>query len=540
MNRTVLCYLLLSLLIALDACRNPLDGVTIRLKDPLQAGIVDCRLYDPSGNPRPGTTQIILAGPDAGEVVTTLNTRNFKINSDGVLLLAPSPNVLPSAADPVRFTLALETPGYLTVVQPFIIANNNRQGRYMPLISLTRPPESVTPAQLEAGQGGADGALLAGVSLTTRPSLPAVDRAGIALQPGTVCTDREGAAVAGMLTAQLIHTNARTNNPGAQLPGGTILDNVAGFSGGTLPGTMRLQTIAGSLTVTLYNEAYQLVNTLSKPIHLTMELNPVTTNQAKGRIIQVGDSIPLFRYDAQERSWQQVRPGVILRDDVTGRLVLHSDVSKTGAYIAAWTQSVCKLGPVFRVSSKLSNVDVNYFCQLVDAQTNNLISQFYTNVNNGITISIYDQEPGRRYRLRVFDQTDAWGKGTKGGLMGESGVAESCNATPVPINLSELPVPAATKLDFQFSCPAGKALDEASLPSLVKAQYSEVGKENWQDLLTATKTQRSVMSYKIQVGKRYDFRASLDGGATWLLRQNDYLVDKPEWTFKIKSEIYCK
>lgn len=96
------------------------------------------------------------------------------------------------------------------------------------------------------------------------------------------------------------------------------------------------------------------------------------------------------------------------------------------------------------------------------------------------------------------------------------------------------------KLEFSFSCPGGTTLDESLLPAQIKTQYSEVGQEKWHDLITATRTYRKAASYKLKVGRSYDFRASTDGGATWPLHQNNYLVDKPEWTLKIRAEMYCK
>lgn len=74
----------------------------------------------------------------------------------------------------------------------------------------------------------------------------------------------------------------------------------------------------------------------------------------------------------------------------------------------------------------------------------------------------------------------------------------------------------------------------------MKTQYSEVGQNDWNDLISVTRTNRKVVSYKLKVGRYYDFRASTDGGASWPLRQSNYLIDKSEWTLKIKADMYCK
>ena len=176
----------------------------------------------------------------------------------------------------------------------------------------------------------------------------------------------------------------------------------------------------------------------------------------------------------------------------------------------------------------------------MDVTTGQQVSAFYTNANNGALITLRNQLKNRKLNIRIYDETDAWGKGAKGGLIAESGPGLTCDQSPVAINLAALPVPPVMKLEFSFSCPGGTKLDEASLPALMITQYSEVGQNNWHDLITATRTSRKATSYKLKVGRHYDLRASTDGGATWPLRQNNYLVDKPEWTLKIRAEMYCK
>jgi hypothetical protein len=95
-------------------------------------------------------------------------------------------------------------------------------------------------------------------------------------------------------------------------------------------------------------------------------------------------------------------------------------------------------------------------------------------------------------------------------------------------------------VEIKFSCPGGTTLDESALPAQIRTQYSRAGQENWHELVTATRLVRKVSSYKIQRGQKYDFRASTDGGATWPLRQNDYIIENAEWVLKIRAEMYCK
>lgn len=528
----------MALPLLMDACQNPIEGIQIRVKDPIDKGIVECRLYDPAGNPLPASSRVIIAGPQADQVVTTLNTDRYKINSDGILLLAPSPTVTLSSQSPFRFTAVVEADDYLTVVQPFALTSGNRVTRLVRQISLSKPPRTLAAARTTTGRASADGTVSGTVSVTTAQLSSDADRASVTIEPRTTLQDRDGAALGGGLTLAVIHTNTRTGDVTSQVPGGGILNYVNGLNGGASPGTLRVTSMAGSVTMEMYDETYRLAKKLSRPLQWTMDINPATINGSNGRAVQPGDTIPLFSYDAFANRWQQEKPGVVVRSN--GRLTYKAVAPHVAAYVATWSESVCDIGPVFTINSKLANVDVNYLCRVIDAETGAQISSFYANVNNGAQIRISNQTRGRRLKLRVYDETDAWGQGAKGGLMAESAIGTACDPTPIAINLGGLPVPPKMTVEIKFSCPGGTTLDESALPAQIRTQYSEAGKENWHELITATRLVRTVSSYKILPGRKYDFRASTDGGATWPLRQNDYEIEDDEWVLKIRASMYCK
>lgn len=538
MKDRILGYICLGLAAGLLTCQNPLEDVKIGLKDPIEQGVVDIRLADPAGNPRPTNYRVLVAGPNAGQVVTTLNTTRFRVNPEGVLLLAAAPGTVLSNDQPFRFTAVVEAPDYLTVLQPFVLTGPNRTGRWVRQVHLTKYPQSLLPARA-GGAADGSGSLSAALTATTTGAAD-VFQASVQWAAGTKLTDRDGKAVGGATTAQLLYTPNRYDDALGYVPGNGVLSSVAGLPGQSSLGSMRIVSLAGAVAMELFNDQYQLANQFTPAARWTMDINATTTNPKTGRAVQPGDTIPLYSYDAFLNRWQAESPGVVIRNGQTGRLAYQATASHAAAYVAAWTESVCDAGPIFSVSSKLANVDVNYRCELIDVQTGQGIGVFYANVNNGAQIWVTNQRSGRRLKLRVYDETDAWGKGAKGGLIAESAIGETCNPKPVPINLGELPMPPITKLALDFRCPAGTTLDEASLPAQIITQYSEVGQEAWRDLITATRTARNVTSFKLQSGRRYDFRASTDGGATWPLRENNYLVDKPEWSLVIRVASYCK
>ncbi|GAB3940665.1 hypothetical protein GCM10028805_02810 [Spirosoma harenae] len=534
-----LIYCLLVLLVTVEACQNPLDGVQLGLKDPIQVGVIESRFYDPAGNPLPKPSLIRMAGPNGAEVVNTVNTTSYKINTDGILFVAASPLATISSQKPFRFSAVVEAPDYLTIIQPYTLTSLANQVRYIRWINMMKPPRTMAVART-AGNASSDGTVTTTFSTTTIQTETGNDRTTVTIPSGTKLTDRDGQAVGGDLTLAVIHTNARNDNATSYIPGNGVMSNVGARNGSSSLGTLRILSIAGSVTMQVYNPSYALAMTLSQPIPWTMDLNPGTFNVVTQKAIQAGDSIPLYSYDELINRWQAEKPGVVRYNSQTARFELLASARFVGAYVVGWTESICDIGPIFKVNSKLAGVDVNYLCKLIDVSTGQQVSSFYANVNNGVSISIYNQSKNRKLKLQIFDETDAWGKGTNGGLIAESAPGTTCDQTPVAINLASLPVPPKISLELFYACPAGKTLDESAVPSLIKTQYSDVGKGNWRDLVTVTNSNRKLTSYKLQLGRRYDLRASLDGGANWLFHENNYLVNDPDWKLKINADIYCK
>ena len=538
MIRAIVCCILMGL-VGINGCRNPLEGVTIGLKDPIQDGVVECHFYDPAGNPLPKNNQIKMAGPNAEQVVTTVNTIHYKINADGMLLVAASPSALISAQKPFRFSVVAEAPDYLTVIQPIVLTDVSRQTRNLRWINLLKPPPTLAAAR-SGGQATEDGLVTSAFRTTTTQLSSDADQATATVPANTRLVGRDGLAVGGELTLTMIHTNARNDASASYIPGNGVMWSVFGRNGGPSQGNIRVLSLAGSVTIQLYNEKYDLVTTASQPVSWAMDLNPNAYNLTARRTIRENDSIPLYSYDEFTSRWQEEAPGIVKRNAQTNRLEYRANARTMGTYVVGWSESICDVGPVFAVKSGLSDVDVNYLCKLIDVDNGQQVASFYANVNNGQYIQIYNQSKNRRLKVQVYDETDAWGKGAKGGLIGESAPGLTCDRTPIPINLTPLPVPTKVTVEFSFACAGGMVLDEASLPALVKVQYSETGRDSWRDLITLTRTQRKALSYKLLLSHRYDLRASSDGGATWPLRQDNYLIETPKITLTIHADQYCK
>lgn len=522
-----------ALLIIAFACQNPLKDIALGFKDPIEHGVVEIRFRSLKG-PIPKTVSLDIAGPDADQVVTTLNTTSYKVNDDGVLLLAASPEADFSNTDPFRFTVAAKADGYLNIIQPVQFADTGRHTLSPGWVKLNDPP-----SHMSASQVGEIATPLAGeLSVSTPVVNQKKDNATVAIAAGSEFKAADGSSLTGPFTTALVHVENRGNNPADYLPNRSVMPAVTGLSGGSL-GSLQLDQVAGTFSMEFYNNSYQIAQLISKPALMTLSLNPETIDPAEGRAIQAGDQLPFYRYDRFSNRWYQEKSVAISRNGSTGQLQCSFSTTHPGLWVAGWTQAVCDEGPIFAVNSPLPAVDIQFLCKVVDADTRRELSTFYSSLANGSRITLMHLPQNRRIRLQIFNFNNAYSTGNPGQPILETAPQLTCNETPQPLDLQRMPIPPALTVRFDFACPPPTKLKESMLPTRVRLQYSESGQRNWRDLVTLNRSDLQALTYKLQVNKPYDIRVSTDGGASWPLEKTRFVPNNNTLAFELASPEFC-
>jgi hypothetical protein len=533
MKNILIPLFLATLLVFTNGCQNPLEDVGIGFKDPIENGIVEIRFKSLKGA-IPKSIQLALAGPDADQIVTTLNTTTFKVNEDGVLLLAASPEASYSKADPLNFVVAAQADGYLDIIQPVQLADTGRHTLSPAWIKLSDPPAHLSATRLT----GIKTPISERLTTTTPAINQKKDNATVVFEPGSEFRDANGNVLEGPFNAALVHIENRGNSPADYLPDGSIMSSVTG-AGGENQGSLQLNQIAGAFSLEIYNDQFRMVQQFSKSVSCVMALNPETINPTVGRPIQPGDEIPFYRYDRFTTRWQQEKPGLVTRNSSTGQLECKIALSHPSLWVAGWTQAVCEEGPIFVINSKLSQVDIQFLCKVVDADTRQELGSFYTSLNNGDRIVLTHLLQNRKVRLQVYNFNDAYSDGNPGQPLSETAPLQTCNRTPQTLDLQTIPVPPAINVSFDFVCPPPTKLNEALLPAKIRLQYSESGKRDWRDLVTLDRKSAKATSYKLQLKKPYDIRVSTDGGASWPLEKSRFVPNNNSLSFEIASPEFC-
>lgn len=505
-----------------------MEDFTLGFKDPIQKSRLEIRAYSPSGA-LPELVEIFFAGPGAGKIVTVLNTKKFKLNKEGNLFVAVDTTVKPSVAEPVEFTLATQPTGFTKAIRSFKFTNSNNQYYSLSLINKSAPPGGVSASQFETSSGGN--------SYQFKTSGPKKqEEVTIDIPANLQYLDNKNNVISGKMDLVVHHFDNRQAR--VFLPTGGVASNAIDQNDKPLPDPFDLPQFAGFANIQASSDKHELAMTFSSPITLTFELNTESINYQTKAKIKEGDVIPLMSFDDYKNQWKI--EGTVKVEKSGNTLIAKASAGKAGYWIIGWPRSLCRQGPKFTLKSNFTDVDLSYFCQIIGVTSGNVLRTTYISFNNQSSFSINNfPKDTEKIKIKVFNFNNIYGGDQKTAVY-ESPPMDVCENKNSEVNVSSLPVPPFVTVTYKVVCEQGKILDESTLPAETRTQFSESGKNQWRDLVIVTRKQRSAKSYKLQVGKTYDLKASIDGGASWPYKQNNFLVNKKTWFFEFSDLNNCK
>ncbi|MDI9862196.1 hypothetical protein [Flectobacillus roseus] len=527
--------LILSIIVLLGfwACQSPLEGFELGFKDPIEKAKIEIHFYNPSGS-LPTDLKISFAGPDSNLVVTNLNTKKFKVSPEGLLIVAVSPEVIPSSDKPVKFTIVADASGFTKSTRMVVFTNQSNQGVWIPMFNENNPPAGVSSKEVNIPntQGGV---LSANQTISTGTQKP--ENASLVLVAGTQLTDIENKPVAGNLNVSIQHFDNRGATRGF-LPTGGVATNPVDANGKSLANPFDLPNFAGFVSIVMSNDQGQIVKKLSKPLELSLELNPATYNPRTKTNIKAGDMLPIFSFDIDKYEWKAEGESKIIQEG--SKLITKLNISHLTDWIAGWDREICRQGPTFVFKSNFTDVDLGYYCQIVNSRNSQLLSEFAVGINNNWSYTLsYLPKDADYIMVKVFNFNTHWG-GDRINPVASTRELEFCNPQSVEVDVRSIPTPPSVEVAFDIVCSSGKKVDVDALPATFKIQYSEVGKNNWQELIEMRRPNTTARTYKVREKNTYDFRASTDGGVTWPYKQLNKYLESTRISYRIEDKGFCK
>ena len=338
----ITCLMLLALLciFLINSCKKPNEGIALTVNESSLAKapvLLHFANANTNSTNQPGDFDVTISGKDAALVQMDGGaTSNFK-TSHGFLPLSLTTNAAPSASAPVTFNISAQVAGFAPIVQTITITKDTATIVDIGVVEYANPPSgtSVLVTTSPLANGASDGTTL---NLPVRAGM--VETAQVKIQPGTQMLDVNSNAIsATQLASNIVDYSAVSTTSYGSFPGGFSPTNVLDASGNQVNGGNAINFVSAGLISIKMSADGTPVRHFSKPLQVSMKLDPNTTNFVTGNNIKAGDTVPLWSLTEETGQWQS-EGNVTITDDGNGNLVANFETTHLCCFNLDWSWAV--------------------------------------------------------------------------------------------------------------------------------------------------------------------------------------------------------
>ncbi len=489
--RPVICIFLgLSLVFACQKI-NPFDGVELIINNDVYISPILVRAVnaDASSKVLPSNAVATISGDGANFVVDDLGHKGNDIKMvNGVLTLNLLPEANPSPTKPIVFNVFVKCDGFVSSNQTIRVTDTKSTLKfYVPLVSVTAPPQGVTVSQQTAtliggvtksiiqltSLGGNVTKSIVQVTAPNRKSETGCDNNVITIPAGTQIQDANGNVInASILNMQItfaclnylnyLDRDIANKSALRAFPGGFIAYNATTIDGKKQPVTFE---IAGFVAINM-DAGGKTIKNFSTPIDVTISISKGLENPTNGFAIKEGDTVPIWSLDSEIGAWKEEGIATITKD-ASDNLVANFKAKHPSCWALAWyLVDPCNNATLtINVKSNLTKQQASYpytvsiegLLRDVDGRTANYFDYLnYQEVYDGASFTLERVPFFSKVRLTVmrsdsFDFTKAGWFRRK--VVGSAIIDPCSGSTVVSINDTPPPPPSITlNVDVTAKC----------------------------------------------------------------------------------------
>jgi hypothetical protein len=330
---------LISVIIFANSCKKPTDGIELTVNESTLTKapvLLHFANANTTSTNQPQEFKVTISGKNAALVQTDGGaTTGFKA-SHGFLPLSLTMGAAPSPSSPVTFNVSADIPGFAPISQTVTITRDTATIVDIALVEYDNPPEGT-------GVLVKNTSLINGVSegetLNVPPGVGMVESARIKIQPGTQMLDVNGAPIsASQLKANIVDYSATSTTSYGAFPGGFSPSNVVDQQGNQINGGNPINFVSAGLLSIKMSAGGTQVRRFSKPLQVSMKLDPNTTNFVTGENIKAGDTVPLWSLDEETGQWKAEGNVTITTDG--GSLVANFETLHLCCFNLDWSWAI--------------------------------------------------------------------------------------------------------------------------------------------------------------------------------------------------------
>ncbi|RZK80987.1 MAG: hypothetical protein EOO92_06215 [Pedobacter sp.] len=383
MRQRNLLYIFISVSIfgvLLYACKNPGEGVTINvntyvLKAPTAVQFVNAVKNAPN---QPKDFAVTIGGKDADKIVNASNNTEFSAK-DGRIIVALKKGVVPSATNPIEFTVAAEIPGFTPATKSFLITTDRPSSTVVQVIEYANPvPGTTVKVQEDALQGGIT---TTPIVVETQAPAGATESATVSIAAGTQFLDAAGRPiVASKLESRVVQFGTESPEALASFPGGFDIASITNENGQQISGGGAFIT-AGFIAMDMFAGGTE-VKSFSKPLEVEVGISSALQNPETGTAVKAGDVLPVWSLDDKTGQWSYESDATI-EADPQGKLTATFFATHLSYWNFDWLMPFCTTR--LNISFNASGYVAQTYIVEVESEKG-YRSSSYVVITNGLTV----------------------------------------------------------------------------------------------------------------------------------------------------------
>ncbi|WBL24446.1 hypothetical protein [Zunongwangia sp. HGR-M22] len=513
MKKYTLIIIVLALIFVPSSCEKMPDEVVDDFKLGINSDFLEYTLvvqFVDAGNPitPPENIELKVLDNDNNGLLDSNGNKEFTVDN-GIASFILNPTSKPNGADDVKtYTIYATASGFLPVNFTVNFTEDQKnQNLTINMVNTSSPPEGV--ANITKNIPLIGGTLNSSASVAVASEGNKITGADLTIDSGTEFYDTNNNKITGgSLRISLTHFDANGAASLNSFPGGFTPESVIGESGEE---EEIFFVTAGFASIDMNIDGTS-IRKFSKPIEVTMEINPNGYNLETDSEIKVGDKIPVWSYEVESGQWVFEKEGSVVNN--SGKLEVSFETDHLTWYNLDFYGRRCYKSNSIVINAPGTDAYDYFYTELVYEYNDQPVS-YYARKNmrlyNNAKINFY-RCPIATCKFKIYSGSSWYNKGE---LIAETAPFNPCSKD-ISITLPASAFPEVVSADVTLSCPDSNFEFKPSY----YFYYKEKGSYWWR---YGYMSNGKFQSYYMTPGKTYDFRT--------------YFGDRIETEFTVSSGV---
>ncbi len=351
---------------------------------------------------------ISIEGKDKDKIYSLLGEKKISLIGN-VFALAVKKSDVPNEANPLQFTIILQSPNFVTKRLDYKLTTEEARVDEVKLININTPPASFSVNQTSFSSNSGLGTSQA-ISFSSPLSNGKVENTVVSVTPGTKLMTASGEEVVGAVQSTLLHSDAKRMDKETGIINWSEEVSVKDATGNDLGKIVLNPAAFFELKMTV---GEKVIEKFSSPLNAVTYIDGNTLNAAKNRKVQEGDKVSVYSHSDGQEGWNFEGTST-LSVVGNGKFKVSTQLNHLSTYAFCFDddnygKNYCTTK--IQILSNIVNNDnddvctvpaLKYYYRVVSSKNANLVyASGWSNFGNGISIRLFGYPCGTALKISI-------------------------------------------------------------------------------------------------------------------------------------------